>query len=368
MEAVTSPTASITFVAHPHDMAVTALKVVVQEGRDVPTTQQLATFADPDGTNLSAKSFNARIDWGDPYFNSLPGTVVATGGGSFAVTPAVPHMLCYTGTLQFRVTVVEPGDLESVVQSGTVQVKSSSNLDDNCATGGFEFDSGSHACTATLVSWKGNTPIIMTAAHCMVFNSDGSLHPETYFFTPGGRPQTGADAPFGAWSGTVAFVNSHYTNDRYYDYAFIALNAGCSTQAVAGQCPKTPLAPALGGGLPVRWYPAQSGNLTAINLPWTAYAQLSSPSSCSTPPKKLVSDKEGSALQWVIDDCNLNDSVWPVSGAPWIDSSNVLTSVISSSGNEGFLQCGFSCKPVIRGTYLGPEAQADFASFTSSLP
>ncbi len=32
------------------------------------------------------------------------------------------------------------------------------------------------------------------------------------------------------------------------------------------------------------------------------------------------------------------------------------------------LACGFSCKPVIRGTYLGPEAQSDFKSFTSSLP
>ena len=64
----------------------------------------------------------------------------------------------------------------------------------------------------------------------------------------------------------------------------------------------------------------------------------------------------------------MNDSVFPVSGAPWIDSSNALTSVLSSNGNEGFLSCGFSCKPVIRGTYLGPEAQSDFKSFTSSLP
>jgi sugar lactone lactonase YvrE len=361
--AVTSPTASVTFAAQPHDMAATAQNVVVHEGKLV-AGRVLATFSDPDGTNLTTKSFEpqTRLDWGDPYFNSLPAKVVATGRGGFSVVPAVPHMFCYTGTHHFTVTIVEPADGESIIGSGTVRVTSSSNHNDNCATGGLGLNGG--GCTAAVVSRAGTTPVLMSAAHCFPLNSDGSPKSETYNFVPGGKAQSGAVAPFGDWTGTLAFVNSHFglSGDRYYDYAFVALNGGCTTSQLVGQCPKIPLTPSV-GGLPVRWYPPQSGPLTAINLPWTAYAQLSDPSSCSTPPHSLFSQQEGSGQQWVIEPCNMIENGWPISGAPWIDSANELSSVLSSNGKTSFFG-----PPVIRGTYLGPEAEADFKSFTSSLP
>jgi hypothetical protein len=369
--AIKSPTASITFVAQPHDMTATTQNLVVKQGKLV-AGRVLASFSDPDGTNLSAKSFEpqTRLDWGDPYFNSLPAKVVATGGGGFSVVPAVPHMFCYTGTHHFTVTVVEPGAGESIVATGSVQVTSSSNRNDNCATGGLGLNKG--GCTATVVAWSGTTPVLMTAAHCIPLNSDGTPKHEIYIFIPAGKAEPGEVAPFGDWFGTLAFVNSHFdfSKNRYYDYAFIALNGGCTTGEVVGQCPKIPLTPSV-GGLPVRWYPPQSGPLTAVNLPWTAYAQLSNPSSCSTPPKHLFSQQEGSGQQWVIEPCNMAEIGWPISGAPWIDSSNELSSVLSSTGTNGpsvLNHCLFDCTPVIRGTYLGPEAQADFKSFTSSLP
>jgi hypothetical protein len=370
-QAVTSTPSSVTFTTQPGDLSAVSHNVVVQTGK-LLSYSTLATFTDADTPTAPASTFTARIDWGDPYFYSLGASVVSTNGGGYAVVPAVPHMFCFAGTHQFTATILEPGDGESITISGKVTVTAGKNLNDNCATGGVALAGG--ACTATVASWSGNTPVLITAAHCFdnILNPDGSVkQPQNYDFVPGGRAQTGAVAPFGDWYGTVAFVNSHYgiSRDRYYDYAFIALNGGCTTKQVVGQCPKGPLPPSV-GGLPIRWYPAQpqSGNLTAINAPWTDYAQLSSPSSCTAPPKTLTTDQQGSGLLWAIQPCGITDNGWPASGSPWIDSSNMVDSVLSSIGCLQEIASICLSPPAIRGTYLGPEAKSDFAAFTSSLP
>jgi hypothetical protein len=379
-QAITSPLAKIVFVAQPGDLHAVALSFSTREGVQIGTSRRLARFSDPDGSNLSARSFAARIDWGDSNFFSTAASVLQSGA-TYHVVAAVPHIFCTAGTYTFKVTVLEPGDHESIVVSGSLTVAFRERTDERCDVGTFFAAPSTHACTATLVSWwnaqrnaPGATPIIVLAAHCWDdwFNSDGTPKAQTYTFVPARKaPVTTKEAPLGVWTGTIAFTGTPYgqSRDRFYDYAYVAMNLGCSVSGVSGQCPKTPLATAVGGGIPIRWWPAPQGTPTPNQLPWTIDAPLGSPSSCSSPPLSVTSYNLSSAAgpSWVMVDCPMSDGSgsWPISGAPWIDRNDALISVISAEGQ----QCKPLCSPSgIWGTYLGPKAQADFQTFVSQFP
>jgi hypothetical protein len=357
---VTSPQASIAFVAQPGDLLAQAKATVTTGvGKIVPMGQQLATFSDPDGHGVRAGSFTARVEWGDPYFYSTKAAVVTTKTG-FAVTPKLPHMFCYAGTHTFTVTIVEPADLESTVVSGAVNVNAPAKGLAGCAIGGLD------GCTGTVVSWPGNTPVVLTATHCL----EGIGYPPGpggYAFIPGGKAQAGAIAPFGHWSGNLAYANGRFAssgNERNYDFGFIGLNLACTESDVVGQCPKEPNATVLGGGLTVHWYPKQSsgpplgGPPKPLNTPWTIDAPFTTPASCTTRNGVvLFTQFTPAGYFWNVEPCTIADVGYPGSGAPWLDGKTQVVSV--QSGILGSDDVG---------PYLGPEAEQEFHRFTASLP
>jgi streptogramin lyase len=351
---VTSPRASIAFVAQPGDLTAQAKTTVTAKvGKVVPMTERLATFKDPDGRGLPAGNFTARVEWGDPYFYSTEATVVATKTG-FAVTPKLPHMFCYAGTHTFTVTIVEAGDLESAVTSGTVDVKAAAKGADGCDIGGLA------GCTGTVVSSPGTAPVVMLATHCLL-GIGYPPGPGGYAFIPGGRAQSGASAPFGHWNGDVAYANGNFASSGYernYDFGFIGLNLACTESDVLGQCPKEPSAAVLGGGLTVRWFPAQSNRPPKPpSTPWTIDAPFTTPASCTTKNGvQLFTQLTSAGYDWNVEPCTIADNTYPGSGAPWLDSKNEVVSV--QSGILGSDDVG---------PYLGPEAEQAFRSFTAML-
>jgi hypothetical protein len=93
---------------------------VFVEGQAIPTTTQVATFSDPGYPTNSASDFNALINWGDGTAPTA-GTVVALGGGDFAVQGGHTYKEEGPYTLAVLVTDNAPGTA-SLTITGTVDI------------------------------------------------------------------------------------------------------------------------------------------------------------------------------------------------------------------------------------------------------
>jgi PKD repeat protein len=93
---------------------------VLVEGQAIPPTTQVATFSDPGYPTNSASDFTALINWGDGTAPTA-GTVVALGGGNFAVQGGHTYKEEGPNTVAVVVTDDAPGTA-SLTITGTVDI------------------------------------------------------------------------------------------------------------------------------------------------------------------------------------------------------------------------------------------------------
>jgi hypothetical protein len=370
--AVISSFAHITFVAQSGDLSAKASELQRTVGQHVDSAV-LATFKDSsDGTRRARPGdFSARINWGDPNFHSISAIVNSTPSG-FQVRPSVPHTFCSAGTYNFSITILDKIDQESIVVDGTTTEKTSARSRDQCAFGEVLFSTGStpqdlngrgiHACSGTMVN-SASGLMVITAAHCLDFASDGSVADHIAGFIPAVYSPLDGTQPFGIWTSTHIFADPLYsygqnrTFDPTYDYAFVRLNPSSCFVVGHGQCPKpaSNVAGFLGGGLPIHWNPPRGSG-------YFVYDPAASPSSCQ-PSFSNNDSLGGSGPDLFVEECKMSDNSAqvPVSGSPWIDSRGGIVSVTSKTASFSYLPNPIPRKS-LWGTYLGDQARSDFGS------
>jgi hypothetical protein len=281
------------------------------------------------------------------------GTTVTITGHGFKQGDTV----LFGGVPAASVSYVSRFELQAVTPSipmgsaGAVNVTVSSGLS---APGGFRYyvpqigrliptnsSGGFSSCTASVVQ-SPNNDVIATAGHCV---GGGGALDSGFLFAPGFTGYTcpaeiapadffncGDPPPYGEWSAYRVGTNDQWLNntDHALDYGFLDMNAQAQH-----------IAQAVGGGLPIAFNAARSQS-------WTEYGQ-----SAGAPALQEVSGSEtdetvGSPGP---DNMTLPGSVaGGASGGPWIGGTNGSVSAVNSTSDSG----------VVRGAYLGSEAQATF--------
>jgi hypothetical protein len=384
---VSSSSALVKFVAQPGDLTGTANQLTNHAG-DEFRGHTLATFTDPkdNGSAAATTDFSARVDWHDSSFYSSTATVVGTGQapGTFKVDQSFAHVFCSPGTYKYTITVLDRTDKESfVLNGGSVTVTATSRSHDKCTFGRLLFSTagntrdalngGVDSCSGTMV----NSPsglMVITAAHCLRLNSDGTIADQIAGFIPAVQEPLGNDEPFGVWTSTQIYMDPLYSQgnntnaDAAYDYAYVKLDPnscflGTDIGATGtGQCPipDGKLAPHLGGGMNIEWSPPRGNG-------WLVFDPGANPSTCS--PTFSNNDSLGSGPDLMVERCNMTDNPStevPVSGSAWIDTSNdELAAVTSKAGFFRYLPNIFDNDPSLWGTYLSDQARSDLNAFDS---
>ena len=101
-------------------------------------TVTVATFTDTAITNATAGDFTATIDWGDG--SQATGTVVAQGGGVFAVTGA--HTYAEEGSFPIGVTVVDTNNISGSANDSATVADAPLTAGTATVTGGVEGTTG----------------------------------------------------------------------------------------------------------------------------------------------------------------------------------------------------------------------------------
>jgi len=364
------------FTFTPSRYSFTTKTLTTDAGQEVKTVN-LATFTDSETTptRLNARDFQAQVNWDDPSFSSSPATVTGSSRKGFKIDSSLVHEFCIAGKYTFAVTVTDRLTNISGTAKGQIIVSQVSESRADCAFGEVLTSTGTtvsslngtaKSCSGTMVN-SGSGLMVITAAHCLHLNSNGTVADHIAAFIPGLRLPLKNFQPFGIWISRAIFMDPRYSNasntsaDSTYDYAFLKLDPNSCFVEGDGQCPISgrPLASDLGGGLPIEWIP-QRGNGSMIFDPG------SKPSSCS--PSFSNNDAlGGSGPDLMVEECAMHDAnnEVPVSGSPWIDrNSNQIVAVTSKAGLFSFLPNPFR-RQALWGTYLGLQALTDFASAES---
>lgn len=206
------------------------------------------------------------------------------------------------------------------------------------AAGYWQVSTGGH-CSAVAVQ-SANQSVVVTASHCVFLNEATT----TYKFCPGTTGCSSGVPTFTATNADVHVDPRSKAGDGAYDFAFVTVHPTSPTGS--------PVAAAVGGGLPISFNPPYNQSAKMYGYPGLATTlQSCGPLATSTYTGSSWQSGDPPAMK-MQNNCNFGGGA---SGGPWINSSGAVVAITAQQISD-CLWCG----TYNTGIYMGSAAAAQY--------